>query len=188
MRDAVIAADGVTYERKALRRWLAWEDHSPVTLAPQANKAVLPNLRIQALIEQLLRAYGCAGQMLCFAAGSRADRLYTEGGGTAAVHAELHLQLLCPLTLVGSWKLCFECGHGNKSYCRLLNMWKTPVVQDVAHDAAIAADGFTYNQDAIAGWLAAQHESPVTKKRLRSKRLVPNRTYQAVLDWLGRCC
>ena len=57
-------------------------------------------------------------------------------------------------------------------------MW---LVQDVAQDAVIAADGYTYERASIAAWLAAHVVSPVTKRRLTSKRLITNRSVQAVI-------
>lgn len=50
-----------------------------------------------------------------------------------------------------------------------------------------AMDGHTYSRAAITQWLASSNLSPVTKKPLRSKRLMPNRSYDSVLDWLTRC-
>lgn len=99
MRDAVIARDGTTYERKALVHKLLLTEVSPVTLLLLPTTAQLaPNRRIQALIKGLLRAHGFGRQMLCFAAGSRAEHLYTEEGGAAAILAALQRPLLCPLT------------------------------------------------------------------------------------------
>ena len=180
IRDAVIAGDGVSYERKALRSWLAREGHSPVSLLPLPSKAVVPNLCLQGLIEQLLRTH--SSSMLCFSAGSRAEQLcIQDDGGADAAAAALHTQLLCPLTLVRLFRvlsMLHELGVMGCPSCR---------TQDIAQDAVLAADGFTYSRAAITQWLATQDVSPVTQKPLRSKRLVPNRSYSAVLEWLARC-
>lgn len=61
------------------------------------------------------------------------------------------------------------------------------VMQAVAVDPVIAADGFTYSRAAIRKWLAVKAFSPVTRKPLRCKRLVPNRSQCAVAEWLGQC-
>lgn len=98
IRDAVVARDGVTYEREALQRWLASQSHSAVTLQPLPSKAVRANVCVQDLLEQLLRAY--CGSMPCFTAGSLAQQLYLRDGGAVAVVAALRMQLLCPLTKV----------------------------------------------------------------------------------------
>ena len=54
LQDAVIAADGHTYERSALEQWLQHHDTSPVTGATLPHKRLLPNMLIkQAIALQL---------------------------------------------------------------------------------------------------------------------------------------
>ena len=102
MRDAVIARDGVTYERKALAAELLRTGASPVTLLPLPRAAPpVPNRHAQVLVAGLLRAHSFGRRALCFAAGSRAEHLYANGGGAAAVLAALQRPLLCALTKVG---------------------------------------------------------------------------------------
>ena len=48
------------------------------------------------------------------------------------------------------------------------------VVQAVMHEPVIAADGHTYEQDAIQGWLQHSTSSPVEGCHLKHTRLVPN--------------
>lgn len=43
MRDPVMAADGHTYERDALLRWLKTSNVSPATGAQLANRTIIPN-------------------------------------------------------------------------------------------------------------------------------------------------
>ena len=43
MRDPVSAADGLTYERVAIRRWLAEHDRSPMTGHRLSHKDLVPN-------------------------------------------------------------------------------------------------------------------------------------------------
>ena len=42
--DPVIAADGQTYERKAIETWLARNDTSPLTNQPMSHKILVPNV------------------------------------------------------------------------------------------------------------------------------------------------
>ena len=51
MVDPVLAADGVTYERVQIERWLATHHTSPKTGMPLQHKHLTPNLALKALIE-----------------------------------------------------------------------------------------------------------------------------------------
>ena len=57
LRDPVIAADGMTYERSAMEAWLAAQHGppelltSPVSGAVLAHTFLLPNLAVRALLE-----------------------------------------------------------------------------------------------------------------------------------------
>lgn len=53
-------------------------------------------------------------------------------------------------------------------------------------DPHIAADGFTYEAEAIEGWLdSGQVTSPVTNLKLAHRDLIPNRALRsAILEWL----
>ena len=53
MRDPVMAADGHTYEREALLRWLKTSNNSPATGAPLANRVIIPNYCVKMLIQEL---------------------------------------------------------------------------------------------------------------------------------------
>lgn len=53
MRDPVMAADGHTYERDALLRWLKTSNKSPATGAPLANCTIVPNYCVKMLIQEL---------------------------------------------------------------------------------------------------------------------------------------
>ena len=53
MRDPVVAADGHTYEREALLRWLKGSNNSPATGAPLANRTIIPNYCVKMLIREL---------------------------------------------------------------------------------------------------------------------------------------
>ena len=58
--------------------------------------------------------------------------------------------------------------------------------QDVMNDPHIAADGFTYEAEAIRSWLDGGHDtSPMTNMRLEHDELIPNRALRsAIQEWL----
>lgn len=53
-------------------------------------------------------------------------------------------------------------------------------------DPHVAADGFTYEGEALRGWLDSGHEtSPMTNLQLAHKNLVPNLALRsAIQEWL----
>ena len=57
LRDAVIAADGQTYERQAMQEWLADHSTSPVTGLPLPHPRLTPNLLIKSAIATHLGNY-----------------------------------------------------------------------------------------------------------------------------------
>lgn len=61
-----------------------------------------------------------------------------------------------------------------------------PTLQEVMRDPHVAADGFTYEAEAIRGWLDGGHDnSPMTNSKLAHHNLVPNRALRsAIQDWL----
>ncbi|CAN6208580.1 unnamed protein product [Urochloa humidicola] len=61
-----------------------------------------------------------------------------------------------------------------------------PISQDVMNDPHIAADGFTYEAEAIRSWLDGGHDtSPMTNMRLEHEELIPNRALRsAIQEWL----
>ncbi|CAN6214968.1 unnamed protein product [Urochloa humidicola] len=61
-----------------------------------------------------------------------------------------------------------------------------PISQDVMNDPHIAADGFTYEAQAIQSWLDSGHDtSPMTNMRLEHDELIPNRALRsAIQEWL----
>jgi hypothetical protein len=52
MQDPVIAADGHTYERSGIAKWLANHTTSPVTNAVLSNQELTPNHQLKSQIEQ----------------------------------------------------------------------------------------------------------------------------------------
>ncbi|XP_071710411.1 U-box domain-containing protein 33-like isoform X2 [Rutidosis leptorrhynchoides] len=61
-----------------------------------------------------------------------------------------------------------------------------PIFQEVMKDPYIAADGFTYEEDAIKGWLNSGHKtSPMTNLKLDHCDLIPNHALSfAIQEWL----
>ncbi|KNA24302.1 hypothetical protein SOVF_017080 [Spinacia oleracea] len=64
-----------------------------------------------------------------------------------------------------------------------------PIFKEVMKDPCTAADGYTYEEDAIRGWLESGHTtSPMTNLKLPTCNLIPNHTLQyAIQEWLQRC-
>ncbi|XP_065869491.1 U-box domain-containing protein 32 isoform X2 [Euphorbia lathyris] len=64
-----------------------------------------------------------------------------------------------------------------------------PIFQEVMKDPQIAADGFTYDAEAIGGWLkSGRKTSPMTNLKLEHCNLLPNHAlYQAIQEWEQRC-
>lgn len=60
------------------------------------------------------------------------------------------------------------------------------LLQEIMHDPQIAADGFTYEGDAIREWLENGHDtSPMTNLELNHLLLTPNHALRlAIHDWL----
>lgn len=53
------------------------------------------------------------------------------------------------------------------------------------HDPQVAADGFTYEGDAIREWLEYHETSPMTNLKLNHLHLTPNHALRlAIQDWL----
>merc|ERR1712154_669097 len=52
MTDPVICADGYSYERSAIEKWLLDKDISPVTEQALATKQLFPNQNLRMMIEE----------------------------------------------------------------------------------------------------------------------------------------
>lgn len=61
-------------------------------------------------------------------------------------------------------------------------------LQKLMKDPHVAADGFTYEAEAMKGWLRSGHgTSPVTKLRLTNCELVRNHAvHSAIQEWLQK--
>ncbi|KAJ9177502.1 hypothetical protein P3X46_012718 [Hevea brasiliensis] len=63
-----------------------------------------------------------------------------------------------------------------------------PILQDVMKNPHVAADGFSYELEAIEEWLGTGHDtSPMTNLRLKHKFLTPNHTLRSLIqEWHNR--
>ncbi|XP_023007410.1 U-box domain-containing protein 33-like [Cucurbita maxima] len=63
-----------------------------------------------------------------------------------------------------------------------------PILQEIMLDPQVAADGFTYEGEAIREWLSNGREtSPMTNLKLSHPQLTPNHAVRlAIQDWLSR--
>ncbi|XP_052195806.1 U-box domain-containing protein 33-like [Diospyros lotus] len=61
-----------------------------------------------------------------------------------------------------------------------------PILQEIMHDPQVAADGFTYEGEALRGWFEGGREtSPMTNLKLDHLHLTPNHALRlAIQDWL----
>jgi serine/threonine protein kinase len=57
MRDPVATADGQTYKRAAIERWLERSDTSPVNGAKLPSKTLVPNIALRQAVEEWEQAY-----------------------------------------------------------------------------------------------------------------------------------
>ncbi|KAK3206254.1 hypothetical protein Dsin_020300 [Dipteronia sinensis] len=63
-----------------------------------------------------------------------------------------------------------------------------PILQEIMHDPQVAADGFTYEGEALRGWLEnGRNTSPMTNLEFSHLHLTPNHALRlAIQDWLCR--
>ena len=54
MRDPVVCADGMTYERAYIESWLLAHDTSPLTNQPLPHKLLVPNIALKQAIDEML--------------------------------------------------------------------------------------------------------------------------------------
>ncbi|CAE7230209.1 PUB51 [Symbiodinium pilosum] len=54
MADPVVAADGKSYERRAIEQWLQSHSTSPLTNLPLENDALIPNTALKSVIQEFV--------------------------------------------------------------------------------------------------------------------------------------
>nr|XP_019071644.1 U-box domain-containing protein 33 isoform X3 [Solanum lycopersicum] len=74
----------------------------------------------------------------------------------------------------------------SEEHCDIPSYFICPIFQEIMQDPVVAADGFTYEAEALRGWLDSGHEtSPMTNLTLSHKNLVPNHALRsAIQEWL----
>ncbi|XVE77149.1 hypothetical protein DITRI_Ditri13aG0038200 [Diplodiscus trichospermus] len=75
---------------------------------------------------------------------------------------------------------------GSEEYYQPPPFFICPIFQEVMQDPHVAADGFTYEAEALRGWLDSGHDaSPMTNIKLAHCNLVPNLALRsAIQEWL----
>ncbi|MBA0757964.1 hypothetical protein Gotri_021006 [Gossypium trilobum] len=75
---------------------------------------------------------------------------------------------------------------GSEEQCHPPSYFICPIFQEVMQDPHVAADGFTYEAEALRGWLDSGHDtSPMTNIKLAHSNLVPNLALRsAIQEWL----
>ncbi|GER36020.1 U-box domain-containing protein kinase family protein [Striga asiatica] len=75
-------------------------------------------------------------------------------------------------------------GSSERDHRRAPKHYYCPILQEIMDNPYVAADGFTYEHDAIKAWVDRHSVSPVTKQKLPHKMLTPNHTLlSAIQDW-----
>lgn len=77
-------------------------------------------------------------------------------------------------------------GFGSERQGHIPHYFICPIFQEIMQDPVVAADGFTYEAEALRGWLDSGHNtSPMTNLELANSNLVPNHALRsAIQEWL----
>ncbi|KAI7735337.1 hypothetical protein M8C21_029754 [Ambrosia artemisiifolia] len=75
---------------------------------------------------------------------------------------------------------------GSERQCPIPHYFICPIFQEIMQDPVVAADGFTYEAEALRGWLdSGRNTSPMTNLELANSNLVPNHALRsAIQEWL----
>lgn len=74
----------------------------------------------------------------------------------------------------------------NNSQVSIKHALFCPLTKRLINVPVIASDGYTYERSAITAWLEKNNESPITKKPLESKELLPNIALEKLLAAIRR--
>ncbi|XP_042506593.1 U-box domain-containing protein 33-like isoform X2 [Macadamia integrifolia] len=71
-------------------------------------------------------------------------------------------------------------------HCRIPSYFVCPILQEIMRDPHVAADGFTYEAEALKAWFDGGHDtSPMTNLKLDHLNLIPNHViHSAIQEWL----
>ncbi|KAG7968093.1 hypothetical protein I3843_08G134500 [Carya illinoinensis] len=85
----------------------------------------------------------------------------------------------------GEYEAVMNGGVDEADSCDAPKVFLCPIFQDIMKNPHVAADGFSYEQEAIEEWLATGHNtSPMTNLRLKHTQLTPNHTLRSLIqDW-----
>lgn len=75
---------------------------------------------------------------------------------------------------------------GSEERCQIPHYFICPIFQEIMQDPVVAADGYTYEAEALRGWLDSGHDtSPMTNLKLGNNNLLPNHALRsAIQEWL----
>ncbi|KAK1558734.1 hypothetical protein Q3G72_006009 [Acer saccharum] len=75
---------------------------------------------------------------------------------------------------------------GSRDHSKPPSYFICPILLEVMQDPVVAADGYTYEAEAMKGWLESGHDtSPMTNLRLPHHQVVPNHSLRsAIQEWL----
>ncbi|KAI3701218.1 hypothetical protein L2E82_45867 [Cichorium intybus] len=75
---------------------------------------------------------------------------------------------------------------GSEGQCQIPHYFICPIFQEIMQNPMVAADGFTYEEEALKGWLdSGNNTSPMTNLELANSNLVPNLALRsAIQEWL----
>lgn len=78
-------------------------------------------------------------------------------------------------------------GFGSQGKCQIPHYFICPIFQEIMQDPVVGADGFTYEAEALKGWLDSGHNtSPMTNHELANSNFVPNHALRsAIQEWLN---
>uniref|UniRef100_A0A5B6YJV6 RING-type E3 ubiquitin transferase n=1 Tax=Davidia involucrata TaxID=16924 RepID=A0A5B6YJV6_DAVIN len=72
---------------------------------------------------------------------------------------------------------------GSEEHCHIPPYFTCPIFQEIMLDPQVAADGFTYEAEALRGWLDSGHDtSPMTNLKLAHCNLVPNHALRSAIQ------
>ncbi|KAJ0228708.1 U box domain-containing protein [Hirschfeldia incana] len=88
-------------------------------------------------------------------------------------------------TLERLWKVVDKAQNSvERTLCGPPSHFICPLLKGVMNEPCLAADGYTYDREAIQDWLRENDTSPVTNLPLPNKNLLANYTlYSAIMDW-----
>ncbi|KAL7203416.1 hypothetical protein ACSBR2_016656 [Camellia fascicularis] len=74
----------------------------------------------------------------------------------------------------------------SEEHCQIPSYFICPIFQEIMRDPHVAADGFTYEFEALRGWLDSGNDtSPITNLQLPHCNLMPNHALRSVIqEWL----